>query len=281
MGGLGALAARLARVPRIIFTAHGWAWNEPRSALSRRLIWLISWLTALLCHHVITITRSDYEAGEALPWCQNKIHLIPNGITPPALLGRYDARESLRRREPRLSTDPLTVWIGTIAELTPNKNLKLLINALSRLPGDNWQAVIIGDGEERHPLAQFIVSHGLENKVFLLGFVADAARYLKGFDIFTLTSLKEGLPYVVLEAAAAELPVIATRVGGLADMIPNPEVGRLVPSNDAPSLVEALNELLRDHRLRLELGDAIHTALASLTKEAMAEQTILLYTKSN
>jgi glycosyltransferase involved in cell wall biosynthesis len=187
----------------------------------------------------------------------------------------------LRRREPRLSTDPLTVWIGTIAELTPNKNLSFLIEALARLPDDNWQAVIIGEGEERQALTALIARHHLASKVFLLGFMSEAARYLKALDLFTLTSLKEGLPYVVLEAAAAGLPVIATRVGGLPDLITSEQTGRLISSGDTSALRETLLELLRDHRLRLELGDTIHTALAPLTQQAMAEQTILLYTKSN
>ena len=100
-GALGALAGRLARVPRIVFTAHGWAYREPRSLIWRWLVWKASWLTVVLCHAVIVVSEIDLRTAPIL-FSRRKMHLVHNGITTFPLMPRTEARGELAKRVPRL-----------------------------------------------------------------------------------------------------------------------------------------------------------------------------------
>src|SRR5579872_3032259 len=113
-GGLGALAGRIARVPNIIFTAHGWAWNERRSKSSLLLIRFFSWLTVILCHTVIVISKNEAVQAKAMPLVRQKITVIYNGIGPVDFKKKTDARAELIAKG---VPDKKVIWIGTIAEL--------------------------------------------------------------------------------------------------------------------------------------------------------------------
>src|SRR3989344_3567099 len=108
--------------------------------------------------------------------------------------------------------------IGTIGELNKNKNQKALIEQAKQNP--NMYVAIVGEGEERDALNELIKKYGLETRVKLFGFVP-AREALRGFDVFALPSLKEGLPYVLLEAKLAGLPIEASRVGGVGEILDN------------------------------------------------------------
>jgi glycosyltransferase involved in cell wall biosynthesis len=268
-GGLGALAARIAGVKKIIYTAHGWTFNESRPWPAQALIWLASWITVLLTHTTITITTSEQAQGLKMPWCAKKIRLIHNGLTTPNFIPRLAAREKLGAN---------TILIGTIAELHRNKGLEYLIRALSDIKEQNWQAVIIGGGEEKTYLEELITKLRLENKVRLAGFIDNAAELLPAFDIFVLPSLKEGLPYVVLEAGLARLPVIATAVGGLPEIITREYSGLLIPPKNSEMLTEAIHTLINSTTLRQEFGERLERqVIAQYSLEKMVKQFIELY----
>ncbi|MBI5045506.1 MAG: glycosyltransferase, partial [Candidatus Niyogibacteria bacterium] len=212
VGGLGTLAARLAGVKKIVFTAHGWAFNEPRFFLTRAAIWIASWFTALFAHRVIVITKKEYAQTLSMPFVSaDKVSYIPNGIGEIDFLQREKAREEILSA---FTTKPPSeaIWIGTISELTKNKGLAYAIDAIAQLSRREGRPfakepsfakfifVIIGEGEERKALEKQIADNNLSDTVFLVGRKKDAKTLLKAFDIFTLTSLKEGLPYALLEA---------------------------------------------------------------------------------
>lgn len=260
-GGLGTLAARLVGVKKIIYTAHGWTFNESRPWLIRALIWLASWLTVLLSHNTITITASEQLQGLQMPWCAKKIKLIRNGLTAPNFLPRELACKKLNLSTNSYPLNP--ILIGTIAELHRNKGLEYLIRALSTVRKQDWQAVIIGNGEEKTYLEKLITKLQLENKIKLTGFIDNAAELLPAFDIFVLPSLKEGLPYVLLEAGLAKLPIIATSVGGIPELITREHTGLLVPPGDAPTLTQAITSLLESPELRQTLGENLERQVKS------------------
>lgn len=210
-GALGALAARLAGVPRIVFTAHGWPFAERRSLLWRTMAYLGSWATALLCHMVICVSKADLARGLRLPLCAHKMRLVYNGID---LHTQFGTGESIR------SAFPAGVSItGTIGELTANKNQVALIERARK--DSNLYVAIVGEGELRGYLESKIKEYGLSERVKLFGFVL-ASEALKGFDRFALPSLKEGLPYVLLEAKLAGLPIEARPVGGIPEILEQP-----------------------------------------------------------
>lgn len=206
-GGLGAVAARLVGVPRIIFTVHGWPFLEDRPIIVKVLIWLASWFTVLFCHKVICISEYDLQIAKRMPFMGDKAVRIYNGIAPMS----FGMGEKIR------DAFPAGVRItGTIGELNKNKNQIALVEQAKNDPG--MYVAIVGEGEDRVMLEAKIKEYGLEGRVKLFGFMP-VSEVLRGFDIFSLPSLKEGLPYVLLEAKAAGLPVVANRVGGIGEIL--------------------------------------------------------------
>lgn len=207
-GGVGALAARIAGVPRIIFTVHGWPFWERRSPLSRALIYLFSWLTALFSHKVIVVSNYDLSIAKKMPFVGNKVIRIYNGIDLNLPLGSAKAIRNEFPEGVRIT--------GTIGELNKNKNQIALIEEARNNP--NMYVAIVGDGENREFLYKKIKEYNLKAQIRLIGF-RPASEVLKGFDVFALPSIKEGLPYVLLEARVAGLPIVANRVGGVGEIL--------------------------------------------------------------
>ncbi|MBU6214280.1 glycosyltransferase [Patescibacteria group bacterium] len=212
--GVGALAARIVRVPRIIFTVHGWPFMEKRNPVWRAFAYLGSWISALLAHTVIVVSKNDLRIGKRLPFCVRKMRLIYNGVD---LNPQLDSGERIRSAFPRGAR-----ITGSIGELTHNKNQIALIEQARADP--LLHLAIVGEGEERAHLEAKIKAYGLENRVKLFGFLP-ANEVLRGFDVFALPSLKEGLPYVLLEARAAGLPIVANRVGGVGEILDAKDMG--------------------------------------------------------
>lgn len=212
-GGVGALAARIAGVPKIVFTAHGWPFWEQRGALSRALIYLASWLTALISHRVIVVSDYDLKVAQEMLFIAPKVTRIYNGIDRLEL----GSGDSIRTAFPAGAK-----IAGTIGELNKNKNHIALIEEAKN--DSKMYVAIVGDGELRAYLTKKIQQYKLENRVKLFGFM-DARDVLKGFDVFVLPSIKEGLPYVLLEAKAAGLPIVANRVGGVGEILDAKDTG--------------------------------------------------------
>ena len=211
MGALGALAGRLLGVSTIIYTDHGWAFKENRPLYQRTLIWLISWFTALLCHKLIAVSNFELHATRSLPFSGRKVVRIYNGIDLPM---HFESGDSIRKAFP-----PGVKITGTVGELTRNKNHIALLTEARAKP--DMYVAIVGEGELRPLLEQKIKEYGLEARVKLFGY-KPATEVMKGFDVFALPSIKEALGYVILEARAAGLPILAKPVGGMKEAIEVP-----------------------------------------------------------
>lgn len=213
-GGLGALAARTMRTPRIVFTAHGWAFRESRPLLARVAIWLASLATVALSHEVICVTEADRRAFSWL--FPRRMHLIRNALPEsPLLKPREEAQHALAPDAPARVR-----WIGSIGELTKNKGFDTGLRAFAQARAIEPQLFycIIGDGEDRPLLESLADELRIREHVRFCGTIDNASGYLSAFDLFFLPSRKEGLPYVMLEAHAAGLPVIASSVGGMPEI---------------------------------------------------------------
>lgn len=251
---IGALAARIAQVPRIVATVHGWASNEPRPWWQRALIRTIERTGALLAHTTIVVANGDARWGAVV---------IHNGIRESALLSREEARKELV-----IPGDAFV--IGSIGELTKNKNYAALIDAIKLTDAT---LALIGDGEERERLERMANARTL-----FLGYKNDAGRYLPAFDVFVLPSKKEGLPYVLLEAGNARLPVIATHVGGVPDILKDGITGTLIPPGSLSALQAAITRYADDSALRKRHGDALcEHVRSSFVLTRMVDQTIAHY----
>lgn len=247
---LGALAARMLRVPRIIFTAHGWPFKEDRSILVRAFILFFSWLTALLSDTVIVVSKIDKELGERMWFVGKKTRYVPIGIGPQSLLNRDAALHELRAYNPDVGKPEGSVHVGTIAELTRNKGIGRGIKAIALLNSASertYSYTIIGDGEERGSLQKLAATLGVEKHVHFTGFIPNASLYIETFDVFLLPSVKEGMPYVLIESGDAGIPTVTTNVinPDLTEQYKTIiQVSTVLPKEIASAIVQA-NSLLR------------------------------------
>ncbi len=223
--------------PKIIYRIGGWSFNDPRSKLSKKFWIFLEKIFALFKDYIIVNNQHDFDQAKELKIKPKKeVKLIHNGIDTSELnfLDKEKARE-------KLGLPKNEYLVGAIANFYKTKGLRYLIQAMGDI--DNKKLVIIGDGKERKNLEDIIKTNSLEERVVLLGKKKDASQYLKAFDVFVLPSLKEGFPWVILEAMAAKTPVIATRVGAIPEIITHKENGIIIEPKEPQQIVEALNEI--------------------------------------
>lgn len=240
-GGTGALVSRFLGVKKIIFTAHGWAFWEDRSFLWRSIVWFFSWLTALLAHTIIVVSKYEYTRTP-LPFAKKKLVCIHTAVPEIIFKERDVARSTLFSNE-KCAQHKNDLWVVSTSEHNHNKNILSAIRAVEACNAKNEQKIfftIMSDGELRTSLEEYVNTHGLQETVAFVGYVDNARSYLKAFDIFILPSRKEGMPYGLLEAGAAGLSSIASRVGGIPEIITHEKNGLLIPPNDISSMVSAL-----------------------------------------
>jgi glycosyltransferase involved in cell wall biosynthesis len=292
IGGLGALAGRLTRIPKIVYTAHGWAFNENRSFVSKIILKVIYWVTMLLSHQTIAVSEYMRRSTISWPFVYKKITVIYNGLRSEALMSKANARHELSKMHPGLtkalaeSPASRTFWIGTIAELHHIKGYDIALRGIKQIISHSRAAsagkkiiyTIIGGGEEHDRLAALIEDLGLSKNVFLLGYVEGASQYLKAFDLFTLTSRSEGLAYVLIEAGMASVPVVATAVGGLPEIIDDMKTGVLIQPNKSEEVGYAIDFMATHDKVRKEYGVALHNkVLATFSLDETLSRTMALY----
>jgi len=234
---LGRFAARIAGVPKVVSsvrnTTFGGAWAD------RLLRW-----TDGLCD--VTTTNSQRGASllaERALVRREALHVIPNGIDVAAMDAVPPDREWLAAE---LGIDEGTfVWVS-IGRLEPQKAHGVSIEALARLVarGAGPHLAIVGEGSERERLEREVDSAGLRRYVSFVGLRSDVPRWLRSADGMVLASRWEGLPNVVMEAQAAGTPVVATDVGGVAELVDDGVSGLLVPPGEPQALATAMERLM-------------------------------------
>lgn len=283
-GVVGAVAGFLARTPRRLFTAHGLVLNEPLPRYLHGLYYILEWISFRLSHHIITV--SDFDRHIALKsrlTSPLKISTIWNGIDQKVFTTSLLPKETARRKILSLfphSIDEKNFIIGTIAHFYKNKGLSFLVSAAEIVVKSFPQAhfVIIGsEGSERASIEQKIKECSLEKNIHLLGFIENPESLLNSFDLYVSSSLKEGLPYSLISALSAEVPIVATQVGGCSEIIINEENGLLVPPADAPVLASAISRFLISPHLKEKTreNNKVRSSLFSLFE--MIDKTITIY----
>jgi glycosyltransferase involved in cell wall biosynthesis len=269
-GGIGGAAARVAGISNIIFTIHGLPAEESwRPRWQRFLISFATWLSVLLAHQTIVLSSESRQQLAKLPLIADKLRLVHIGVAPPKLMDRKEARRALQ-------IPPQALCIGGIGELHPNKNWFLALSTVATLPPQT-HLCLIGGGEEYDQLRKQVKQLQLEERVQLMGYLPDAAQYLAAFDIFLLPSKKEGLPYVLLEAGAVGLPVVASDLPGTREVVTTGENGLLVQPT-MTDLTASLTMLLRDEGMRTRLGSSLRDHVRQdFSQAAMIEKTFALY----
>src|SRR3989338_9204452 len=277
--GIGAVAGRILGIKKIIMTVHGCSGNEDRSFLWRWMPWLFSNVTAILCHKIIVISEKEIKQALKMMFVSNKkTILIKNGVKKIDFKEKDVARKDLLFRMGKIYVGDV-LWIGTISELHKNKGLEYAIYAMAEIRTP-FVFFIIGEGEERKSLEKLTAEKNLKNKVFLVGFLDNANQYLKAFDIFTLTSIKEGLPYTILEAGLASLPVVASSVGGIPDIIESGVSGILVEKTNVEQITKAIQFMIDNPNERRLFGTKLQQKVEKeFSLKQMLDKTESVYKK--
>ena len=231
---------------KVIFTAHGWVFNPDNnlSGLRRRFYILLHRFAAKFQDAIINVSEYDRQLAikEKIASSQ-KLFTVHNGIDIQSVkfFDRDVARQTLIKKL-EIGNWKLEIngtWIGSIGRLVSEKSYEDFVRAAALVKNSKANFFIFGDGYERQKLQSLIARHQLQDRFFLLGAVADAARHLKAFDVFILSSVKEGLPYTMLEAMAASLPMITTRVGGMTEVAEGR--GLVMPPRESAELARAID----------------------------------------
>lgn len=270
-------------VPVLVTTVHS---NLRYDYESRLAYFAVSWMERLTRgynKHYIAISgaiadllRQDGVAPEAISLIFNGIDLSPF---------RQTQRKAADRK--RLLDEwnlPQDAFIfGSVARFVPVKGLHLIIEAFAQVIANAsepvpYRLVLIGDGSERPRLEELTAKLNLTEFVRFPGFRQDIPTCLHTFDAFVHSSLYEGMGYTIIEAMATEVPVVATSVGGVKELVFPDQNGLLVPPNSVPELVRAMEKLATDHHLRVTLADAALLKVEqTFTISQMARQTLDLY----
>jgi len=264
-GVLARAAAALCRIPVILFTAHGWAFKAEPGPKSR-LYLLADRLVRGATTEVICVSETERREGLAARTClPDRTVVIRNGVEPD----RFPVRVHAAVERPRLVS---------LGRFKAPKDFGTLLEALAQLRDVPFVAVLVGDGPEREALEAAAQRLGLGDVVEFAGERDDVPSLLAAADCFVLSSTSEGMPISVLEAMAAGLPVVASDVGGVHELVREGETGFLVPEREATALARAIRPLLGDHGERARLGANGRTDVeATFTVSRVRREHVELY----
>jgi glycosyltransferase involved in cell wall biosynthesis len=262
-GFLGLLAARLLRVPVRLFTVHQWPFGATGGLRGR--VYLAGYrVIARLATRSICVSESERSVGVAAGVCPaGRVTVIPNGVDVQAFPQATPSRSPAR--------------IISVGRLREPKDFHTLVEAFADVDAQTFEATIVGTGPDLESVRADLHRRALSN-VAIAGERADVPELLADSDIFVLSSRAEGLPLSVVEAMAAGLPVVASAVGGVPELVVHGETGMLVPPGDAHALAEAIRQLVADPDLRLRLGGAARrVALERFDMSAFRDAHLELY----
>jgi len=254
-GFVGRLAARIAGVPVIVHTVHGFAFHDQEPYPRRWLFRMLERAASHWCDRMIFISQPllDWALREKVTE-EKKTVKIYSGIELNRFLPVPEAeRDRLRRKWGIGTEEPV---IGMVSKLWEGKGHATLIQAFQGIREEmgNARLVIVGEGYLQDSLVKQVEGLGLAGSVLFTGFLSNPAEIMAAFDVAVLPSLFEGMGRVLLEAMAMERPVVASRAGGIPDLVEDGVNGFLVNPGDVSDLRAALTQILKDRNLALRMG---------------------------
>lgn len=279
-GFIGRLAARLAGVPAVVHTVHGFAFHESETPIRRWLFRTLERLAAPWADHTIFISKPLVE------WARQE-SILKNGAPHSVVYSGIDldhfhpvdANEKQRLRE-RLGLKPDHFVAGIVSKLWEGKGHDTLLTAFAQVIQQFPQArlLVVGEGYLRPQLERLAADLGIADKVIFTGFMQDVRPAAGAMDVSVLPSLFEGMGRVLLEAGAMGLPVVASRVGGIPDVVADGQTGLLVPPSEPKPLAQALCRLFGDPGYARTLGSqALARTGEHFSATAMAREIQKIY----
>jgi glycosyltransferase involved in cell wall biosynthesis len=256
-GFLARIAARIAGVPRVAYTCHGYLFNQPGSWLRRNVSLLMEWIAGRVTDVYMTVSAD--EAGDA-----RRLGIAPqavaigNGRDPARFRPDPEARARIRAE---LGVAESRVVVVVVSRLVRSKGHPELLAAVREVAagGGDVELWVVGErltSDRGEDLAPYFAAAGLGDRLRLLGYREDVPALLAAADIFALPSYFEGLPMSVIEAMLTGMAVVATDVRGPREQVLPERTGLLVPAMRVPELAAALARLVADPAMRARLGAA-------------------------
>jgi len=279
-GFVGRLAARMAGVPRIFYTPHGHVFHSYYGPPITRMFITLERFAARFTERIVVLTDAEAEQHLAVGvGRRGQFVKIPSGVDLTAV--RTEAAGGSRVRQ-ELGFSSETPVIGAVARLVPVKGLRYLVAAmpeiLRRCP--ETHLVLAGDGDQRSGLESLARELVVSDRVHFLGFRRDAAAVTAALNVFVLPSLNEGLGRVLVTAMALGVPIVATKVGGVPEVVEDGRQGLLVPSADPQALGQAVTTLLTDRHWAASLGMGGRDRAGLFSSEVMLKLHAELYRNS-
>ncbi|HJX33707.1 MAG TPA: glycosyltransferase family 4 protein [Desulfatiglandales bacterium] len=255
-GFVGRLAARIAGTPVVIHTVHGFAFHEQEPLWRQSLFRNLERIAFHMCDKMIFISQPlvDWALKEKIVLRRDKIEKIYSGIDLDRFRPVTDDERIRIRKKWNIGHDDAV--IGIVSKLWEGKGHEVLIRAFKEIKREIKEArlVIVGEGPLDSMLHELTDRLGLTDSVLFTGFQMDVAAIISSFDVAVLPSFFEGMGRVLLEAMAMEKPVVASRVGGIPDLVKDGINGFLITPGDVKGLTEALKKLLNDRVLANIMG---------------------------
>jgi len=279
--GESVLAKRLSGTACILHVQHGMELNdeEASSHKKRRMRNRIRRFFSYFADQLVTVSNAGVQfITKEWRVPERMVKLIYNGVS---LYGEFEAQILRNKKRAELGFSEDDIIVGSVGRLSPVKNYRCLIKAFSHVVDKIAQAklMLIGDGPEKNILKFLIRDLGLESKVKLLGQRSDVKTLLPIMDIFSLSSISEGISISILEAMSASLPVVVTNVGGNPEIVVDGKTGMLVESNNPEALANSIIHLLKNPKKRKEMGRATRNRVEekfSLEKMVSAYEELYL-----
>jgi glycosyltransferase involved in cell wall biosynthesis len=281
---LGPLAARLAGVPVIVQTVHGWSFNNAVDA-RRPLFVQLERLAARACHATVFVSRQDFDEGVALGIVRadaletGRSAIVRSGIDLSTV--RRSSEEERRRLRASLGVDDDRPILGLVQRLSEPKTPLVFVEAVRALAADHPRAAvwIVGDGQLREPTERAVDEAGLRSRVQFLGVRRDVPAILSALDVAVHSSIREGLPRVVLESLCVGTPLVATEVGGVGEVVRHGVTGLLVPASNPAALTAALRAVLGDPAAAAARAARGLEAVYPFSAQRMLDDQHALYTR--
>lgn len=271
-GGAMARLAALGTGACAFYTLHGLIMMDPDLPRWKWLMYLGIELGLAQCtSRIIAVSPEEKRAAASLGLGDKRLIMIPNGVDQTGLVSRQQARRNLGV----LGDEPV---IGFVGRLVEQKAPHVLIEAFAQVLKVAPQArlAIVGNGPLSEPMQNLANTLRVNNRIIWLG-QRDARQFFAGFDVFALSSRKEGLPYVVLEAMAAGLPVVATQTSGVEILVEPGVSGEVVQTDHVENFAQALSGLITNCRYRQTAADAARQRSQRFTIAGMVQQTLAAY----
>lgn len=254
-GFTGRLAAKIAGVPIVVHTIHGFSFHDFERPQRQKLFILLERFAARFADKLITVSEPLKQWGLRLGIGKAAQYItIYDGIE----IEKFKMDFLPEKKKLEFGIEPEELVVGSISKLWEGKGLEEILRAAQKviLVVPNVKFIFVGEGYLREKLERLTQELGLSNHVIFTGFRRDIPEINAIFDIAVLASLFEGLGRVLLEAMVLGKPVVATRVGGIVDVVDDGKNGILVPPGDYNAFATALITLLQDRQLRVKMGEA-------------------------